>query len=250
MDGERRGIPGQVVRERADLRPAAERPGAEHVGLEVLPGPARMLVGAAAVAAALALAAVIGVFFLTVAPSNVMSQKHAPTIRQWTQPEFEQRWQLFAPDVPKADLRLEARVEVRGKGGQAAEFSDWIDLSGRDFAALRSDLVPARRLATELPNAWAMYMSTHGVDGAPIGHRGVLSERYLRRLALSRLDASDVGGVVEQVQLRALYLPFQPPPWTGERVDPEPVVQLLPWWPVAASDRAAGTDRALVLAQP
>ncbi|MCX4989708.1 DUF5819 family protein [Streptomyces sp. NBC_00568] len=205
------------------------------------------------IAAALALAVVavvscvhLGMVFLHVAPSNTVTKQHGHAIDEWIYPEFEQNWKLFAPNPLQLDITVQVRALVRAEDGTSRE-TGWYDLSALDGLAIDGNPVPSHTQQNELRRAWDFYIGTHDGENRPTGLRGDLSERYLRRIAVLRLDREHAGGrgaVVERVQLRSQTTNVPPPRWSDEKVSDQPVVRELPWWAVPESDRADGLTEA------
>ncbi|MGW3665471.1 DUF5819 family protein [Streptomyces sp. NPDC005141] len=205
------------------------------------------------IAAALALAVVavvscvhLGMVFLHVAPSNTVTKQHGHAIDEWIYPEFEQNWKLFAPNPLQLDITVQVRALVRAEDGTSRE-TGWYDLSALDGLAIDGNPVPSHTQQNELRRAWDFYIGTHDGENRPTGLRGDLSERYLRRIAVLRLDREHAGGegaVVERVQLRSQTTNVPPPQWSQEKVSDQPVLRELPWWAVPESDRADGLTEA------
>ncbi|MFF3407104.1 DUF5819 family protein [Streptomyces sp. NPDC002742] len=205
------------------------------------------------IAAALALAVVavvslvhLGMVFLHVAPSNTVTKQHGQAIDEWIYPEFEQNWKLFAPNPLQQDIAVQVRALVRTADGTSRE-TGWYDLSALDGAAIDGNPLPSHTEQNELRRAWDFYAVTHDGENRPAGPRGDLSERYLRRIGVLRLDrehAGGEGGVIERVQFRSLTTDVPPPAWSDEKVSGRPVVRELPWWAVPESDRADGLTEA------
>jgi hypothetical protein len=205
------------------------------------------------IAAALALAVVavvslvhLGMVFLHVAPSNTVTKQHGQAIDEWIYPEFEQNWKLFAPNPLQQDIAVQVRALVRTPDGSGRE-TGWYDLSALDGAAIDGNPLPSHTEQNELRRAWDFYAVTHDGENRPAGPRADLSERYLRRIGVLRLDrehAGGEGGVIERVQFRSLTTDVPPPAWSDEKVSGRPVVRELPWWAVPESDRADGLTEA------
>jgi len=205
------------------------------------------------IAAALALAVVavaacvhLGMVFLHVAPSNTVTKQHGRAIDEWIYPEFEQNWKLFAPNPLQQNIAVQVRALVRAEDGTSRE-TGWYDLSALDGRAIDGSLLPSHTQQNELRRAWDFYVSTHDGQNTPTGLRGDLSERYLRRIAVLRLDRERAGGgdsVVERVQFRSRTTNVPPPKWSEEQVSDQPIVRELPWWSVLESDREDGQTEA------
>ncbi|WP_420824028.1 DUF5819 family protein [Streptomyces dengpaensis] len=205
------------------------------------------------IAAALALAVVavtacvhLGMVFLHVAPSNTVTKQHGQAIDDWIYPEFEQNWKLFAPNPLQQNISVQVRALVRTGNGSSRE-TGWYDLSALDGQAIAGNLLPSHTQQNELRRAWDFYVATHDNQDRPAGLRGDLSERYLRRIAVLRLDRELAGGegaVVERVQFRSRTTNVPPPKWSEEQVSDKPVVRELPWWSVPEGDREDGLTEA------
>ncbi|WRZ91804.1 DUF5819 family protein [Streptomyces sp. NBC_01007] len=205
------------------------------------------------IAAALALAVVavvscvhLGMVFLHVAPSNTVTKQHGRAIDEWIYPEFEQNWKLFAPNPLQQDITVQVRALARTADGTSRE-TGWYDLSALDGVAIDGNPLPSHTQQNELRRAWDFYAGTHDAENRPAGLRGDLSESYLRRIGVLRLDREHAGGegaVIERVQFRSLTTDVPPPAWSDEKVSGRPVVRELPWWAVPESDRADGLTEA------
>ncbi|MEV2201112.1 DUF5819 family protein [Streptomyces fradiae] len=197
------------------------------------------------VAGALALAVVglvacfhVGMVFLHVAPSNTLSKQHGETVDAWVMPEFEQNWKLFAPNPLQQNVAVQVRAEVSAEGSRRV--TPWIDLTAEDAAAIRGNPFPSHVQQNELRRAWDFYANQHGDDDRAGSLRAGLSERYIRRIALMRLDHHDLGGRVERIQVRSSTTGVAAPPWSREKNDTRPYYRMLPWWTVTAADLAGG----------
>ncbi|MET7697244.1 DUF5819 family protein [Streptomyces sp. NPDC005485] len=199
------------------------------------------------IAAALALAVVavaacvhLGMVFLHVAPSNTVTKQHGRAIDEWVYPEFEQNWKLFAPNPLQQNIAVQVRAEVRLVNGSSRE-TGWYDLSALDGAAIDGNLLPSHTQQNELRRAWDFYVATHDNENRPAALRGALSEEYLRRIVVQRLDREEAGGkgaVVERVQVRSRTTNVPSPKWSEEKVSDRPVLRELPWWAVPRDDRS------------
>ncbi|WP_336321201.1 DUF5819 family protein [Streptomyces lavendofoliae] len=200
------------------------------------------------VVAAVALA-VVGVFacvhlamaFLHVAPSNTLSKQHGEAVDDWVFPEFEQNWKLFAPNPLQQNIAVHARAEVVENDG-ARRTTGWIDLSADDGAAIRGNLLPSHVNQNELRRGWDFFVNSHTDDNRPNGMRGQLSERYMRRIAMLRLDGHHLGGRIERIQLRSASQAVEAPVWSDEKTDTRISYRLLPWWSVTAADLPGGVS--------
>ncbi|MEU6983908.1 DUF5819 family protein [Streptomyces sp. NPDC046324] len=181
----------------------------------------------------------LAMVFLHVAPSNTLTKQHGAAVDDWVYPEFEQNWKLFAPNPLQQNVAVQVRARVADAGG-APRTTDWIDLTAQDAEAIRGSLVPSHTQQNELRRAWDFYLNTHTEDHLPNGLRGRLSESYVRRIVMLRLDEQRLGGAVEQIQLRSTTRGVPAPSWSTEKSSTEPVHRELPWWKVTAADLPGG----------
>ncbi|MEU7007657.1 DUF5819 family protein [Streptomyces sp. NPDC046332] len=181
----------------------------------------------------------LAMVFLHVAPSNTLTKQHGAAVDDWVYPEFEQNWKLFAPNPLQQNVAVQVRARVADAGG-TPRTTDWIDLTAQDAEAIRGSLVPSHTQQNELRRAWDFYLNTHTEDHLPNGLRGRLSESYVRRIVMLRLDEQPLGGAVEQIQLRATTRGVPAPSWSTEKSSTEPVHRELPWWKVTAADLPGG----------
>lgn len=198
------------------------------------------------VAAAIALAVVglvavghVAMVFLHVAPDNTVSKEYGDKIGDWVYPEFEQNWKLFAPNPLQTNIAVEARAEVEKADG-ARDTTGWISLTAEDAAAIRGNPLPSHVDQNELRRGWDFYVDSHDEKARPNGLRGELSESYIRRIVMLRLESYDLGGPVERVQLRSVARSVDAPPWSDEKINTKPGYRVFPWWTVTADDLAEG----------
>ncbi|WP_173264344.1 DUF5819 family protein [Streptomyces pacificus] len=177
----------------------------------------------------------VAMVFLHVAPSNTVTKQHGKAVEEWVYPEFEQNWKLFAPNPLQQNIAVQARAEVSGRDG-TRRTSSWIDLSAEDGEAIRGNLFPSHVHQNELRRGWDFYVNSHTDDNTPNGLRGRLSERYVRRIVMIRLDRHDLGGRVERIQLRSATRSVEAPVWSSEKIDTRPYYRMLPWWTVTSAD--------------
>ncbi|MFF8275479.1 DUF5819 family protein [Streptomyces lateritius] len=194
------------------------------------------------VVAAVALAVVgvlacahLAMVFLHVAPSNTLTKRHGEAVDDWVYPEFEQNWKLFAPNPLQQNVAVQVRAQVAPADG-SRRTTGWIDLSAQDAEAIRGSLVPSHTEQNELRRAWDFYLNSHTDDHRPNGLRGTLSESYVRRIVMLRLEGQRLGGTVERIQLRQTVRAVPAPPWSTERTDTAPAHRELPWWRVGPAD--------------
>ncbi|WP_395573128.1 DUF5819 family protein [Streptomyces sp. BK79] len=233
----RRGRGGRDERDTVEGLEAAGPSGAAEPRAGVAALSLRYRIGAVVALAVVAVAvcAHIGLVFLHVAPSNTLTKKHGEAVDEWVFPEFEQNWKLFAPNPLQQNISVQVRAEVSTADG-AIRTTGWYDLSAEDGRAIDGNPLPSHTQQNELRRAWDFFVATHDSDERPVGLRGTLSETYLRRIAvlrLDRVDAAGEGGVVERVQYRSRTTNVEPPSWSGEKVSDRPVYRELPWWPVS-----------------
>lgn len=199
------------------------------------------------VAAAVALAGVtvfagvhLAMVFLHVAPSNTLTKQHGAAVDEWIYPEFEQNWKLFAPNPLQQNVAVQVRAEIAGSGGAPSRTTGWIDLTAQDAEAVRGSLVPSHTEQNELRRAWDFYLNSHTDDHRPNGLRGRLSESYVRRIVMLRLDGENLGGTVQRIQLRSTTRAVPAPSWSTEKTNTDPVHREFPWWRVSAADLPGG----------
>ncbi|MFF7447552.1 MULTISPECIES: DUF5819 family protein [unclassified Streptomyces] len=217
-------------------------------GAEPRTGVAALSLGYQIVAAlALAIVAVtvcvhLGMTFLHVAPANAVTKQHGRAIDDWIYPEFEQNWKLFAPNPLQQNIAVQVRAQVLAADG-TVRTTGWYDLSAEDGRAIDGNPLPSHTQQNELRRAWDFFVATHGSDNRPVGLRGALSETYLRRIVMMRLDrdgAAGSDGSVERVQVRSSTTNVPPPRWSQEQVSDKPVHRELPWWSVTPADLPGG----------
>ncbi|MEV3989740.1 DUF5819 family protein [Streptomyces sp. NPDC049837] len=193
--------------------------------------------------------AVVGMFacvhlamaFLHVAPSNTLTKQHGEAVDDWVFPEFEQNWKLFAPNPLQQNIAVHARAEVVGDDGRRRT-TGWFDLSGDDGEAIRGNPLPSHVNQNELRRGWDFFVNSHTNDNRPNGLRGQLSERYIRRIAMLRLEGHQLGGRIERIQLRSVTRGVEAPVWSDEKTDTRPYYRVLPWWTVTAADLPGGVS--------
>ncbi|WSR73344.1 DUF5819 family protein [Streptomyces sp. NBC_01197] len=179
----------------------------------------------------------LAMVFLHVAPSNTVSEQYGKAVNDWIYPEFEQNWKLFAPNPLQQNIDVQARAEIRTKGGEITTTA-WTDLSAEDGASLRHNILPSHVDQNELRRAWDFFTGSHNNDNQPIGMRGELSERYIRRLVVMRMsDRQQSGSSVERIQVRSATSSVKAPPWSQEKIDTRVSYRVLPWWAVVPADR-------------
>jgi hypothetical protein len=226
------------VTEEASTAPTGAPPPPPRTGVAALS--TRYQIGAAVALAVVAVAACvhIGMVFLHVAPSNTVTKAHGEAIDEWIYPEFEQNWKLFAPNPLQQNIAVEVRAEVRTADGETRT-TGWYDLSAEDGRAIDGNPLPSHTQQNELRRAFDFFTNTHNADGRPVGVRGTLSETYLRRIVLLRLErdgAAGPGGDVRRIQVRSRSTAVPPPSWSRERVSLKPVYRTMPWWDVPADE--------------
>ncbi|WP_327728776.1 DUF5819 family protein [Streptomyces sp. NBC_00487] len=208
-------------------------------GIAALTLPYQIAVALVLAVVAVATCAHLGLVFLHIAPSNTLTKQHGRAVDEWVYPEFEQNWKLFAPNPLQQNIAVQARAEIRTADGEVRA-TGWYDLSALDGAAIDRNPVPSHAQQNELRRAWDFYTATHDGEHRATSSRGDLSQRYVRRIVVMRLDreqADGPGGVIERIQLRSRTTNVEPPDWSEEKVSDKPVVSELPWWPVTDDDR-------------
>ncbi len=211
----------------------------ESVRLGALSLPARLVIAVAVGGVAAFTAWHMAMVFLFVTPSNTLNEEHHDTVRGYIYPEFEQNWKLFAPNPLQRNERLSVRAEVTGEDG-TGRVTDWISLTDIDIEGIRHQLLPSHTAQNTLRRAWDFYTKSHDEDGNPVGLRGELSESYVRRIALLRLQDRIDLGTVERIQLRSETQRVPAPSWRQEDFDTSPVHEELDWWVVTTEDLPSG----------
>ncbi|MEU3009016.1 DUF5819 family protein [Streptomyces sp. NPDC007020] len=180
----------------------------------------------------------VGLVFLHVAPSNVVSQRFNSQVEAWIYPFFEQNWRLFAPDPDSVNRQISARTAHTTPDG-SIQVSDWVDLTAVDTAAIKHNPLPSHTAQNMLRRSWTSYVELHGGDDLSRSDRAVMMQRYLRNIAADRIAERD-GKPFENIQLRVITLPV---PAQGRADDDDrrtaaaaknADTRLLPWWKVAS----------------
>jgi hypothetical protein len=178
----------------------------------------------------------LGMVFLHVAPSNTLSKEHGSAVSHYIYPEFEQHWQLFAPEPLQQNIHVEARAEIRAPGG-ATRTTGWVDFTGADVAAMRHNPIPSHTQQNELRRAWGYYTDNHDTSEQPTsGDSSDLSRRYLQQILQKRFAGRTGGGQLVRIQVRSATTQVAQPPWISGAPGPgAPQYRELPWWTVTPS---------------
>ncbi|MFJ8882308.1 DUF5819 family protein [Streptomyces sp. NPDC102402] len=212
---------------------AAGRPGG---GMAALSLPYQIVAALALSVMGLVACAHVAMIFLHVAPSNTLTKQHGDVVDRWVYPEFEQNWKLFAPNPLQQNVSVHVRAELADDGADGSSITPWMNLSRDDGEAIRGNLLPSHVDQNELRRAWDFYTGSHDSEDHPNGMRGELSERYIRRIVMLRLDEHGYGGKVERIQVRSVVRSVGAPAWSDEKISTEPEFRELPWWTVTPSD--------------
>jgi hypothetical protein len=220
-----------------DLPAPRRAPGADTpAGPRRWSGRAWAVLGAAAAVLVAATAWHLAAVFLSIAPANTLSTRYQSEISGYVYPEFEQNWQLFAPNPLQENIAVEARVQTLAPDGGRPQ-SGWIDLTAQDIARIRDNPAPSHADQNLLRRAWDYYASWHSqTNGASLGSGGPLSQEYLKRIALQRIGRAWQGDPVTEVEFRSVTTPVTGPAWTGAPRKAVPSYVTLPWWPVTPAD--------------
>jgi Family of unknown function (DUF5819) len=198
--------------------------------------PSRLLLRTAAVTLACAIAWHLGTVFLSNAPANTISQRYQSVINAYVNPEFEQNWQLFAPNPINVNNAVEVRVRALTADGNHPQ-SAWINLTAQDIAHIRDNPLPSHAEQDLLYAAWDYYTSWHNwPNGRSTGSGGPLSEEYVKRIALQRLGRDWKGSPITAIQVRDASTPIAGPKWTGAQQRPRTSYWTLKWWTVDDAD--------------
>ncbi|MGW8377722.1 DUF5819 family protein [Streptomyces sp. ODS28] len=211
----------------------------EGPGIVALSLPARIVVAIAVAVVTVVVAVHLAMVFLHVAPENTVTKQHGEAVQDYVLPEFEQNWKLFAPNPLQQNIAVQARAQVARQDGTTAR-TGWWDLSAQDGAGVRHSLAPSHTQQNELRRGWEFFSNTHDSKGKPVGTRGELSERYIKRIVLGRIGAETAGGTVERVQVRSAVTPVAPPPWSDEKYETKTEYRAQPWWQVSSADIPGG----------
>jgi hypothetical protein len=198
--------------------------------------PSLLVLYLAAVAVAVAVVYHLGTVFLSIAPANPVSQRHATAVNAHVLPEFEQNWQLFAPNPLQQNIAVQARVQTVDSTGHRLD-SPWIDLTAQDVAAIRGNPFPSHVNQNQLRRAWDYYTAWHDQQtDASTGFGGPLSEEYLKRIGLQRIGRDWEGMPIIQIQFRSATTNVTGPAWTAAPASTSPSYRQLPWWPANDDD--------------
>ncbi|WP_042408476.1 DUF5819 family protein, partial [Streptacidiphilus carbonis] len=184
----------------------------------------------------------LGTVFLSIAPANPASQRYQSAINAHVLPEFEQNWQLFAPNPLQNNIAVEARLQTLATDGSRAE-SGWIDLTAQDIADIRDNPAPSHLDQNQLRRAWDYYTSWHNLPSEnSLGSGGPLSKEYLKRIALQRLAGLNGnsrtwhGNQIIQIEFRSATTPVTGPSWTAATQKKQTSYTTLQWWAVSDDD--------------
>ncbi|MBC7267184.1 MAG: hypothetical protein H5T76_00495 [Streptomyces sp.] len=225
-----------------DEAPGPHPPGPPRTGVAALRLPYRVGVAVVLAVVAVVVCVHLGMVFLHVAPSNTATKRHGEAVEEWVYPEFEQNWKLFAPNPLQQNISVQVRAQVRTPDG-GSRITGWYDLSAQDGRNIDGNLLPSHTAQNELRRAWDFYVGSHDAENRPSGERGAMSEAYLRRIVLMRLEragAAGAGGVFERVQVRAATTNVAPPEWSDEEVSLRPFHRELAWWRVPPAEAEGG----------
>ncbi|MEU0160915.1 DUF5819 family protein [Streptomyces sp. NPDC006261] len=243
MTGVRRGMsscPAARFHKTYDHKNDEIRAGLGHVlgGVTTEHAHRRLLNTAVALCLTTALAHV-GLVFLHVAPSNVVSQRFNSQVDAWIYPFFEQNWRLFAPDPDSVNRQISARTAHTAPDG-SVRVSDWVDLTAVDTAAIKHSPLPSHTAQNMLRRSWTSYAELHGGDDLSRSDRAVMMQQYLRNIAADRMAERD-GKPFENIQLRVVTVPVAA---QGSSADADrraataaaknADTRLLPWWKVTS----------------
>ncbi|MGW2633534.1 DUF5819 family protein [Streptomyces chattanoogensis] len=202
--------------------------------------PSRIVIGVAACAGAMIVAIHLAMMFLHVAPQNTLSKGQGSLISDYVYPEYEQNWKLFAPNPLQQNIDVQARARLRAPDGTTLT-TGWTDLTARDGRSIHHNPLPSHTQQNMLRRGWEFFLSSHTAQNGPLGMRGGLSERYIRRIVAQRMGAEWAkGGRIEQMQVRSVTTAVAPPPWSTEKISAKPMYRVLPWWQVTADDLPKG----------
>lgn len=214
-------------------------PAARPPGIAGLSFPYQVVAAVALAVVGLVAVGHVAMVFLHVAPQNTVSKEYGEQVGDWVYPEFEQNWKLFAPNPLQQNIAVEVRADVNKTDGSRVT-TGWINLTAEDAAAIRGNPFPSHVDQNELRRGWDFYVNSHDDKARPNGLRGQLSESYIRRIVMLRLESYDLGGPVERIQLRSVSRVVQAPPWSDEKTNTKPGYRVFPWWTVTQDDLSEG----------
>jgi len=179
----------------------------------------------------------LGTVFLSIAPANPASQRYQSAINAHVMPEFEQNWQLFAPNPLQNNIAVEARLQTLASDGSRAE-SGWFSLTAHDIAAVRGNPAPSHLDQNQLRRAWDYFTAWHNLPSeTSLGAGGPLSKEYLKRIALQRIGSRDwQGNQIIQIEFRSATTPITGPSWTAAAQKKQTSYVTLEWWAVSDDD--------------
>ncbi|MEW1723645.1 DUF5819 family protein [Streptomyces sp. NPDC093109] len=234
----RAGAPRAGSRQPGTPPPGTPPPGSGIVGLSF---PYQVAASTALAVIAVLACVHVAMVFLHVAPSNTITKEHGKAVDAWVYPEFEQNWKLFAPNPLQQNIAVQARAEVESAdGARTRTTTEWIDLSAEDGRAIRHNPLPSHVDQNELRRGWDFFVGSHDSQNRPNGLRGKLSEQYIRRIVMLRLEDRALGGTVTRIQLRSATTAVGSPVWSKEKVSTRPSYRVYPWWTVSAEDLPDG----------
>lgn len=175
----------------------------------------------------------VGLVFLHVAPSNVVSQRFNSQVEAWIYPLFEQNWRLFAPDPDSVNRQISARTAHTAPDG-SVQVGEWVDLTAVDASAIEHNPFPSHTSQNMLRRSWTSYEELHGGSDVSRSDRAVMMQRYLRNIAADRM-AERHGKPFENIQLRVVTLPVAAPGSVApdrRAAAKNAQTRLLPWWKV------------------
>ncbi|MEU5237761.1 DUF5819 family protein [Streptomyces lydicus] len=209
--------------------------------LAALSLPSRIVIGVAACAVAVIVAIHLAMMFLHVAPSNTLSKQQGDLISEYVYPEYEQNWKLFAPNPLQQNIAVQVRAQLRSEDG-TSRTTGWTDLTARDGQAILHNPLPSHTQQNQLRRGWELFVNSHNAQNRPLGLRGEMAERYIRRIVMLRMSEewTRAGGRIDRVQVRSQTTPVSPPSWSTEKISNRPVYRVLPWWQVTAADVPEG----------
>lgn len=197
----------------------------------------RRAVAAVAVVIAAAIAVHTGATFFHLTPANAVSEKHKKRIDAYLQPEFQQAWNLFGPDITRDNTKLYARA---GLGG--GETSRWVEISAADQRELHHNLLPSHSTA-QLRKAWNNLVRWSDAKGNPYGQPGADARELMMRMTMLRLAGPLDEHRIERIQVRAVTSKVPPPPWKPQPGKEPETARDFPWWSVSQDDIPEGGAR-------
>jgi hypothetical protein len=174
---------------------------------------------------------------LYVTPDNSMTRTYRKQVDSHIRPEFEQNWELFAPDPIQNNISVQARVQTATESPDARSASRWVDLTGTDVRNILHSPAPSHEDQLMVQRAWEFYARTHQpLRETPTSPDADVATEYLKRVALQRLGRDWKGRPIARVELQETVAPVPVPDWGAAVGRDLTRPRTLPWWGVTDAD--------------